>query len=325
MDYRPAIITILTIPGLTSLAAATPIVLFDRSTGATISEREWMLLQPSAAEPLAADGAAMLQTLPSQSNQSGWFSHLGIEPIVPYVPINAAWPVLDIAGGPTLTIDLTLIAEEHTGNDRAGLSIIMLASDRRGIELGLWSDRLWAQEGGIAPALFTRAETSITAPLLQAPPATRRLVITQTSNGYTVTLDGVAYLSGPRRDYTAFTTAGTSLPFNPYRVPSFIFIGDNTSRAGATARISRIELDPTPLAPPAGCIADVASDSLDSVYSPNGSVGPEDLDAFIAGFIAENVAIADVASDSLDTVRNPNGAVGPEDLDAFIAGFVAGC
>jgi len=72
-------------------------------------------------------------------------------------------------------------------------------------------------------------------------------------------------------------------------------------------------------------LADVASDGLDVVYNPNGTLGPEDLDAFIGAFIEGNVAVADVASDSLDTVRNPNGAVGAEDLDAFIGAFVAGC
>ena len=71
-------------------------------------------------------------------------------------------------------------------------------------------------------------------------------------------------------------------------------------------------------------LCDVATDSLDQWNNPNRSVGPEDLDAFIAGFISNNEAIADVASDSLDTVFNPNGFVGPEDLDAFIASFVAG-
>ena len=72
-------------------------------------------------------------------------------------------------------------------------------------------------------------------------------------------------------------------------------------------------------------LADVASDSLDTTRNPNNAIGPEDLDAFIAAFIADNVSIADVASDSLDTTYNPNGSVGSEDLDAFIASFIAGC
>ena len=72
-------------------------------------------------------------------------------------------------------------------------------------------------------------------------------------------------------------------------------------------------------------LADLASDSSDTARNPNGSLGPEDLDAFIAGFIASNVAIADIASDSLDTTFNPNNSIGPEDLDAFIASFINGC
>jgi len=77
--------------------------------------------------------------------------------------------------------------------------------------------------------------------------------------------------------------------------------------------------------PQACSLADVASDSLDTARNPNNAIGSEDLDAFIAGFIADNTAIADVASDSLDTTYNPNGSVGSEDLDAFIASFIAGC
>ena len=76
---------------------------------------------------------------------------------------------------------------------------------------------------------------------------------------------------------------------------------------------------------PTGCIADCASDSADVVRNPNGSVGPEDLEAFVNGFISENVAIADVASDSADTAFNPNGSVGPEDLEAFVNSFITGC
>ena len=73
------------------------------------------------------------------------------------------------------------------------------------------------------------------------------------------------------------------------------------------------------------CIADVASDSLDATRTPNYNVGAEDLDAFIAGFVGDNLLIADIASDSLDQAYNPNGSVGPEDLDAFIAAFIGGC
>ena len=78
--------------------------------------------------------------------------------------------------------------------------------------------------------------------------------------------------------------------------------------------------------PPAPiCLADVASDASDVSRTPNSNVGPEDLEAFVNGYIADNAAIADVASDSSDTGYNPNGTVGPEDLEAFINAFIGGC
>ena len=80
----------------------------------------------------------------------------------------------------------------------------------------------------------------------------------------------------------------------------------------------------TPVTTPASCLADVASDSSDTTRNSNGSIGPEDIEAFVNGFIADSAAIADVASDSSDTAFNPNGAVGPEDLEAFVNSFVAG-
>ena len=75
---------------------------------------------------------------------------------------------------------------------------------------------------------------------------------------------------------------------------------------------------------PPTALADVASDSSDTTRTPSGSIGPEDLEAFVNGFIAENAAIADVASDSADTTFTPNGSVGPEDLEAFINSYLNG-
>jgi len=97
-----------------------------------------------------------------------------------------------------------------------------------------------------------------------------------------------------------------------------------TSMPGSLPEIDTSD-DEMTITIPSACLADVASDGLDTTYTPNGSVGPEDLDAFISGFIAGNAAVADVASDGLDTTRNPNGSVGSEDLDAFIGSFIAGC
>ena len=80
-----------------------------------------------------------------------------------------------------------------------------------------------------------------------------------------------------------------------------------------------------PPAPVACALADVASDPSDTTYNPNGSIGSDDLEAFVNAFIAENAAVADVASDGADLLYNPNASVGAEDLEAFVNSFIAGC
>jgi hypothetical protein len=121
--------------------------------------------------------------------------------------------------------------------DRAGFSVIALSSDTRGIELGFWMDQVWAQEDGAAEppggSLFTRAEH---APL----DTTSRLVaytLAVRGDSYVLSADGGLVLSGRLRDYTRFEG-----PVNPYRTPSFIFLGDDTGSARAQIRLAYVAL-----------------------------------------------------------------------------------
>ena len=124
-----------------------------------------------------------------------------------------------------------------------------------------------------------------------------------------------------------FNVSGASTP--TMNVSPISGVGGNfrciVTNACGSVTSNEATLTITTCGPVACALADVASDSLDTTRNPNNAIGSEDLDAFIAGFIADNAAIADVASDSLDTTFNPNGSVGSEDLDAFIASFIAGC
>ena len=104
-------------------------------------------------------------------------------------------------------------------------------------------------------------------------------------------------------------------------LPFWLVFNQNREQAEQDAAIAWLEASLV-----AGCsLADVASDSSDQPFNPNNSVGPEDIEAFVDGFITENAAVADVASDSSDVTRTPNGSVGPEDLEAFVNAFIAGC
>jgi len=146
-----------------------------------------------------------------------------------------------------------------------------------------------------------------------------------TTNGQWVQISATIAAAQIRSDF-AFNVAPPQSFFPAFPEPNRVKVTVGRFSGGAntgTVLFDKVEFSQG-VAPPA-CLADVASDSLDTARNPNSSVGSEDLDAFIAGFIANNAAIADVASDSLDTTYNPNNSVGSEDLDAFIAAFIAGC
>lgn len=163
--------------------------------------------------------------------------------------------------------------------DRAGFSIIVLSEDKWGIELGFWDDRVFAQEdastqidktkypGVTSPAddhltLFTSAEFASLNTTIS-----RNYEVVIKGNLYTLLADGVAVLSGRLRDYSTVTAslppnptltallnlgytenqiltlAGlTRSELNPYDKGSFVFLGDNTSDASATLKISQISI-----------------------------------------------------------------------------------
>lgn len=187
-------------------------------------------LPPPVDARAAFDGSsAVLTTTTDLAELAGW----SIDP--------ARAPALDRHAGFTLRFALQIIEERRLPSDdngdglddRAGWSVTLLASDRRGIELGFWDDRVWAQEGGVEPDLFTQAEGA-------AVDATQFAVYALTIRGdrYTLDRNGVTVLSGALRDYTAF-----SGPIDPYETPNFVFLGDNTSRAGVRARLGAVALD----------------------------------------------------------------------------------
>jgi hypothetical protein len=179
--------------------------------------------------------------------------------------------------------------------DRAGFSIIVLSEDKVGIELGFWKDRIFAQEDastqqdktrypGVASTaddhltMFTSAEFAFLDTTV-----TRNYEVVIKENLYTLLADGVAILSGRLRNYSTvkisipsnpaitqllnlgftedqiLSTAGINRDqLNPYNKSSFIFLGDGTSDASATLKVSTIsvtqpgQLPNTPLVTPSG-------------------------------------------------------------------------
>ena len=212
----------------TRTAAARPVetcadtvVLYDAAQGGT-PDTQGMLYQSLAisATQTFSESATILDTSRRRADYAG------------YVANAALTPVLDRTSGYTLTFRLQVLAEQHNNTNRAGFSLIALSSDTRGIELGFWSDQVWAQEDGDAEppsgTLFTHAESGSLD--TTAAPLTYTLAIQ--GDSYSLTADGTAVLSGTLRDYRAFVG-----PIDPYETPNFVFIGDDTGSAGARVKI----------------------------------------------------------------------------------------
>ncbi|MEM7127826.1 MAG: hypothetical protein AAF702_15950 [Chloroflexota bacterium] len=124
-------------------------------------------------------------------------------------------------------------AETHLNNNRAGFSIIALSGDNQGIEIGFWPDSIWAQEGGTALELFTRAEVGS----FDTTAAVTDYDLVVLDSGYAVQTAGTNVVSGQLRDYTAATGS-----INPYAIPNFLFWGDDTTSASARIALESIAL-----------------------------------------------------------------------------------
>jgi hypothetical protein len=170
---------------------------------------------PVAATQSYVNGLTEFQTSASLGDHAGY----SVDP--------ALVPALDRTAGFTLTLRIQLVAEQHTSQDRAGFSVLILGADKRGIELGFWPDRVWAQNDS---PLFTHAEETLVNTTAMT---TYELVIL----GDTYTLrGGGATLSGPVRSYQASV-------FTVYRTSNFIFLGDNTTSGGSLTRIAYVALE----------------------------------------------------------------------------------
>jgi Ca2+-binding RTX toxin-like protein/Tol biopolymer transport system component len=193
------------------------------------------------------------------------YTNYGIASITPPTlsadPLNSTFPILDRSSGYVVSftaqvISQTLASSANKNNDgkddRAGFSVIALSSDKKGIELGFWTNRIWAQEDGTTQSnpslepdtsgnqyrtLFTQAEgfdfntTSLV-----------NYDLAILGDNYTLFANGNSILNGRLRDYTAFvppTQFGFQMP-DPYEKANFLFFGDNTPSAGANINLSRV-------------------------------------------------------------------------------------
>ena len=201
-------------------------LLFDGALGTLPQEQGWNYRALPGLATLEHTGASVrLDTWAASSE------HAGMARQAP-APLNRT-------NGFALEFTVTLPRETHRNPDRAGFSVIALDHAARGIELGFWTDRVFAQSD--AP-LFTHAEDAA-----WDGSARQRLSLVLTATNYTLYTEGAPLLRGPIRDYSAF--AG---PIDVYETPDFLFLGDDTSSAAAVVEIERVALILPPRLEPQG-------------------------------------------------------------------------
>jgi hypothetical protein len=210
-------------------AATAPIVLYDGALGTLPDAQGFTFLAVPSVSPTVSNGATILDT--SRNTYAGYFSR------------STPQLVLDRVVGYTISFTVQVEQEDHSGSDRnndeiedrAGFSLIVLSSDKRGIELGFWKDRIWAQEGGTGSTLFTQAEGAA----FDTQSGRRPYTLAVQGDTYALSSNGAPILSGNLRDYTALSS-----PPDPYETPNLIFLGDDTSSASAKIQLAYVAVGP---------------------------------------------------------------------------------
>jgi hypothetical protein len=175
-----------------------------------------------------------LTTKPAQILSSGSFEL-----------VNPDFPNLDRNQGFELAFNVAIKSESSKAN-RAGFSVIVIAQDGKGIELGFKReenfDRIFAQGEKFTEAEDTTKYTNKSITLNLNKPTDYVLKIQ--GDGYTLLMNESEILSGKLRVYQ-FNPLKSSpkLPFNPYETPNFLFFGDDTDKGWAEFTFGMITID----------------------------------------------------------------------------------
>ncbi len=223
-----------TLPFALLLLAATArgdvYTLFDADAGSLPDAQGWLfyggvngiqqILTPEGVRLTSDNGA-----------QGGYSSHLPLF----NVPLNPGWPVLDSSEGFTLRFELQLFDESHLYDARSGFSVLLFDANALGVELSFWLDEIWVKDDDAAFSHAEGASYDTTAALTS--------YALHLENGqYSLSADGAPLLDGSLRDYSAFGT--------PYDLPSYLFLGDDTTSAGADLLLGDLTLLTGPMADP---------------------------------------------------------------------------
>ncbi|MBD2075529.1 hypothetical protein H6F86_16820 [Phormidium sp. FACHB-592] len=233
--------------------------LYNRSLGGLPDSQGWLdytTLRSTSALPTTGNGSEtftsggtrFVSDAVSYTGYSNYTANLS-NPFNPSLNlVNSAFPTLDRNDGFRINFDVQINSESHNNDNRAGFSIVVISDDLQGIEIGFWTNQIWAQQ--VSGNVSTRST---------APTANANLDTT-VFNNYNLVVQGNAYqlytndlktllLSGFLTDYSSFNPQVPVLPFpvnppNPYQTPNLLFFGDDTTSAGADVTLGNVTVVP---------------------------------------------------------------------------------
>lgn len=189
--------------------------LYDANLGTLPSAQGWTTLGAGYSQSVGG-GTYKFETMGNNAFQAG-SAKFGV-------------PGLDTSAGFVLDFNLNVAQETHAAdNERAGFSFIVTGADTtKAIEIAFWTDHVWAYtstfEHGADAAFATTGMTDY--------------ALTVKDNAYALTAGGNTLISGAMVDYTAQGA--------PYNIASFLFFGDDTSRAASSIELGSVGVSPVP-------------------------------------------------------------------------------
>lgn len=196
---------------------------------------------------LASSGATVLDTSTTNFSYAGYSNYNNALNEF----INSSFPILDNNTGYTLSFTIATNSQTNISPDRAGFGVIVLGSNKKGIEIGFRNPNTIT---GI-PDIFALNDDST---FTKGEQNSNLGGILNTLNTYELTVAGNTYtlkngsnpplLSGALRDYSPNATPGTLTQV--YDTANFLFLGDDTTSAGGKVEIQSITLTTNPTAVP---------------------------------------------------------------------------
>lgn len=241
---------------------AASVTLYDASIG-TLPQNQGSLafgnvnrnppyLSPVASETLGS-GYTSLNSTGDNNIYAGYSNYnfsLSLSPspsISPSTYVNPSFPTLDRNAGYTISFNVQILSQANdgpNGPNRAGFSVIVLSSDKQGIEIGFRKTDVFSQSG----PNFTVGEINNSPNVSTLLGALSAYNLNISGNTYTLTSNGTNILSGNLRDYTA----ATGFAGDVYRTPNFLFFGDDTTSARADINLGSISINSNTAAVPYG-------------------------------------------------------------------------